>query len=324
MAVIELISQKESGEQKGFVRFIKKNLHAISRDRFLLFLLLPGLVYFIIFCYAPMYGIVLAFKDYDPTPGVGILGSPWAGLKYYRMIFATPMIWDVLFNTLKFSFSRILFGFPAPIIFALLLNEIKNVRFKKITQTISYLPYFLSWIVISGLLFQILSPSYGLYGLITDFLDIKPSVLLAKKTSFYVVVILSDIWKNVGYGSIIYIAAMAGISPELYEAAKMDGAGRFRQALSITLPCIIPTITILFILQMGQTLNGGFDQIFNLMNQAVIDSADIIDTYVYRRGLEKFEFSYSTAVNLLKNVIGFGLVVFTNWVVSKFSESTLW
>lgn len=294
----------------------------IKRDKYLYMLLLPGLLFFIIFCYVPMYGIVLAFKEYDP--GLGIMGSPWVGLRYFERIFKGSMIWKVIGNTLRISFAKIVIGFPMPVIFALLLNEIRHVKFKKTVQTITYLPHFLSWVVVAGLVTQLFSPSYGLYGYLAEFFGFQPQVLLAQKWPFFWTLIVSDIWKGIGYGSIIYLAAISGIPQELYEAAKIDGAGRFRQAVSITLPSIMPTVCIMFILRMGSVLSANFDQVFTLYNPAVYDSAEILDTYVYSLGLEQFEYSLSTAVGLAKNVVQFGLVMLTNWVVGKFSDSTIW
>jgi len=304
------------------LKHINANMLSIKRSRYLLLLLLPGFVFFVIFKYWPMYGIVLAFKNFDPT--LGILKSPWVGLRYFQRVLNNSSIWRIVFNTVKFSASKIVFGFPMPIIFALLLNEIHTRHFKRVVQTISYLPHFLSWVVISGLIFQLLSPSYGLYGFLAEVFGFNTQVLLAKGSSFYLIIILSEIWKEIGYGSIIYLAAIVGISSELYEAAKIDGAGRFKQVMFITLPGILPTICILFILRMGGILDAGFDQIFNLYNTAVMDSAEIIDTYVYKVGLERFEYSFATAVGLMKSLVAFVFVFGTNFIVSKFSESTIW
>lgn len=294
----------------------------LKKQKYLFILMAPGLLYFIIFKYAPMYGLVLAFKEYDPFEG--ILKSPWVGLKYFREMVTMHNFWQVVLNTLKISVLKILTEFPAPIILALLLNEITATRFKSFIQTVSYLPYFLSWVVVAGLIFQLVSPSYGIYGLICHAFGWKTQVLLGNSHSFLVILLTSNVWKNVGYGSIIYLAAIAGIGPEMYEAAIIDGAGRLKQCFYITLPALAPTISILFVLGLGGILDGGFDQIFNLYNTAVLPSVDIIDTYVYRIGLENFQFSFSTAVGLSKNVIAFTLVMFSNWVVGKLSDYTIW
>ncbi|KRF18718.1 hypothetical protein ASG93_10270 [Paenibacillus sp. Soil787] len=294
----------------------------LARQKYLFLLLLPGLIYFIVFKYIPMYGVVLAFKEFNPMDG--ILGSPWAGMKYFNRIFQSDAVMHILFNTLRISMLNLLFAFPAPIVFALLLNEVTRKKAKRIFQTISYLPHFLSWVVISGLIFQLLSPSYGLYGLISKLFDWETKVLLTQPGSFLAIVVTSNIWKEFGYGSVIYLAAIAGISGELYEAAKMDGAGRFKQMLHITLPSLLPVISILFILQLGNVLDAGFDQILNLYNPVVYGVADIIDTYVYRIGLADFQYSFGTAVGLCKGVVAMILVVSSNWLVRKFTDHSIW
>lgn len=302
--------------------FINNNWKGIKKSKYLLVLMLPGMIYFLIFKYGPMYGISLAFKQFDPS--LGIIGSPWAGFKYFNRLFQTSYIWTVVGNTLKISMLKIVIGFPAPIIFALLLNEITRERFKRVVQTISYLPHFLSWVVVSGLVFQMVSPSYGLYGYICKILGIKAEVLLGDPNSFISILIISDLWKEVGYASVLYLAAIAGISSELYEAAKIDGANRSDQALYVTLPGILPTIAILFVLRLGGILDAGFDQIFNMYNPIVMKSVDVIDTYVFRIGLENFEYSFSTAVGLTKSVVALILVLSGNWIVSKLSETSIW
>lgn len=296
-------------------------LSALNRQKYLFLLLLPGLAYFLIFKYGPMYGILLAFKDYDPQ--VGILRSPWAGFKYFHQMFEMKYFWTVTANTLKISILKIITGFPAPILFALLLNEIISSKFKRVVQTISYLPHFLSWIIVSGLIFQLVSPSYGLYGLLCDVFGWKSQVLLGDGKSFLNILLISNIWKEMGYASIIYLAAIAGISTEMYESAIIDGAGRFKRCIYITIPSILPTICMLFVLGLGGILDGGFDQIFNLYNSMVMPSADIIDTFVYRIGLVEMQYSFSTAVGIAKSVIALFLVLFSNWIVGKVSDYTV-
>lgn len=307
--------------KKQMVPF-KKKLTMLSAQKYLYLLMLPGIVYFLLFKYAPMYGILMAFKDFDPF--AGILGSPWAGLKHFERIFSSSGVLPVVYNTLRISILQIIFGFPAPIIFALLLNEMVGNKFKKTVQTVSYLPHFLSWVVVSGLIFQILSPSYGLYGYITDLLNIKPEVPLGNPNIFIVILIVSAIWKDMGYGSIIYLATISGINSEMYEAARIDGAGRLKQVLYITIPSLLPTVSIMFILRLGHLLDAGFEQIFNLYNPAVLSTADIIDTFVYRIGLGNFEYSFATAVGLCKSVIAFILVMGSNRIVAKFSDYKMW
>ncbi|WP_063847483.1 ABC transporter permease [Bacillus sp. FJAT-28004] len=301
---------------------LAQTFNQLARQKYLFLLLLPGLIYFIVFKYIPMYGVVLAFKEFNPMDG--ILGSPWAGMKYFDRIFQSDSIMHVLFNTLRLSLLNLLFAFPAPIVFALMLNEVVREKAKRIFQTIAYLPHFLSWVVISGLIFQLLSPSYGLYGLIANLFNWKTEVLLTQPGPFLTILVTSNIWKEFGYGSVIYLAAIASISGELYEAAKIDGAGRLKQMLHITLPSLLPVISILFILQLGHVLDAGFDQVMNLYNPVVYGVADIIDTYVYRIGLADFQYSFGTAVGLCKGVIAMILVVLSNWFVRKFTNHSIW
>jgi putative aldouronate transport system permease protein len=306
----------------GLPRKKRGLLGELVRHRYLLLLLLPGIAYFIIFRYIPMYGIVLAFKDFDVNKG--ILFSPFVGLKYFRRFFEMSAIGHVFWNTIRISALRMLVGFPAPIILALLLNELKGMAFKRTVQTISYLPYFLSWIVVAGLITEILSPSRGVVGFIGNLFNVRVGVLLTSKVAFVPILLISDVWKGVGWGTVIYLATISTINPELYEAAIMDGARRFRQAINITLPGLIAVITILAVLTVGNILNGGFDQIFNLYNPAVYEVADILDTYIYRVGLAGFEYSFATAVGLSRNLIAFALVLGTNLIVRKFSDYALW
>ncbi|WNR45953.1 ABC transporter permease [Paenibacillus roseipurpureus] len=301
---------------------VTHTLLKLNRQKYLFMLLLPGLVYFIIFKYVPMYGVVLAFKEFNPMDG--ILGSPWAGMKYFNQIFQSDSIHQVVYNTLRISLLKLVFAFPAPIMFALLMNELAGNAFKHAVQTISYLPHFLSWVVISGLIFQLLSPSYGLYGYVANMFGWKTQVLLAQPNTFLTILVSSEIWKEFGYGSVIYLAAIAGISGELYEAARMDGAGRFKMMVHITLPSLLPIISILFILQLGHVLDGGFDQIMNLYNPLVYGVADVVDTYVYRMGLANFQYSFGTAVGLFKGIVAMILVISTNYIVRKTTDHSIW
>ncbi|MDR0406166.1 MAG: ABC transporter permease subunit [Clostridiales bacterium] len=297
--------------------FVKK----VSRQRFLLFMIIPGIVYFVVFHYIPMYGVVIAFKNFDVFSG--IWDSPWVGLSHFKFFAALPYFWQVVGNTLKISALKIFTGFPCPILLALLLNELYSQKFKKVVQTISYLPHFLSWIVISGVIFQLLSISYGFYGYICAAFGREPSVILSTKSGFMSVLITSNIWKEIGYGSIIYLASIAGISPELYESAVIDGAGRFKQCLYITLPSLSNIIAVMLVLAMGGLLSGSFDQIFNLQNAVILPYFDTIDTYVYRMGIQQFQYSFSAAVGLARSIIGIILVLSCNWVVGKFANYTV-
>lgn len=283
---------------------------------------IPVIAYYLIFKYAPMYGIVLAFKDYSIRKG--ILGSPWVGFTVFEELFATHTFVRAFRNTVIISLLRWVFGFPMPIILALMLNELKNLRFKKTMQTISYLPHFLSWIILTGLFTQLLSPTNGPINYIISLLGGKPIYFLADNAWFRSTMVITGIWKEIGWGSIVYLATIAGIDTELYEAAECDGATRWQKMFRITLPLMKPTIVILLIMNCGSILEAGFDQIFNFYNSAVYETGDIIDTYVYRRGIGDMEYSISTAVGLFKNVIGFILVTGTNFIAKRLGEGGIW
>ncbi|MFH1880382.1 MAG: ABC transporter permease subunit [Bacillota bacterium] len=290
----------------------------------LVILFLPTIVYFIIFKYIPISGLAMAFKDYKI--GLGIWASPWVGLDNFRFAFSTATFTRAFMNTVIISFLKILTGFPAPIILALLLNEVRHMKFKRTVQTISYLPHFLSWVIVAGLFSQILSPNTGVvnYILKTYFGLDKAIYFLGSNEWFRGTVIVTDIWKGVGWGSILYIASIAGIDPSLYEAAVCDGANRFQRLRYITLPCLMPTITIMLILRVGNVMGAGFDQIFNLYNPAVYKTGDIIDTFVYRYGIGQMKYSLSTAVGLFQNLIGFVMVVGMNFTANKINGSGIW
>jgi putative aldouronate transport system permease protein len=290
--------------------------------RGLLVLLVPSIVWYLVFQYFPMYGVLVAFKNYRLLQGV--LGSPWVGLENFQRLFRTPAFLQVLRNTLVISFLKLLWGFPAPILLALLLNEVKGMRFKRVVQTVSYLPHFISWVVIGGFVRALLSPTGGAVNQLLGLFHVGPIRFLIEPSFFRSIIVVSDIWKNVGWGSIIYLASITGIDPQLYEAAVMDGAGRFRQAVSITLPSLASVMVILFLLRIGNVMSAGFEEIFNLYNPVVYSVADIIDTYVYRVGLIDFDYSYSTAIGLFKNVLGLFLLVVTNTVTRRFSEYGVW
>jgi putative aldouronate transport system permease protein len=292
------------------------------KHRALVLLFLPGLVYYAVFCYAPMYGVQIAFKNFIFR--LGIMKSPWVGLENFRLLFSMGSFREVFRNTLIISSLKLIFGFPAPIIFALLLNEMRALRFKKAVQTISYLPHFVSWVILGGLFIQFLSPSTGPVNMVLKSLGFKPVYFLADKFWFRPVLVATSIWKGVGWGSIIYLASLAGIDPQLYEAAEIDGAGRFRKIWSITLPSLIPVITIMLIFSAGGIVKDDFDQIFNLYNSAVYSVGDVLGTYTYRVGLIDMKYSFSTAVGLFTNVISFALILLTNWFAKRTNEYGLW
>lgn len=307
-------------KENGFVRTLK----SYGKQYQLVLMFLPAAITLALFAYAPMYGLTIAFKDFALLKGIS--GSPWVGLENFRKLLTAPSFSEVFVNTIKISFLRLIFGFPAPILLALLLNEVGNARFKKVVQTISYLPHFLSWVVLAGIVIQILSPSSGIVNQIIVMFGGNPIYFVADPRYFVPMLIVTGIWKGVGWGTVVYLASITSISPELYEAATIDGAGRFQKMLHITLPALRPVVSIMFILNSGNLINAGFDQIYNLYNPAVYKVADIIDTYVYRRGLLDMKYSFSSAAGLFKNIISFALVLTTNGLVKVISgkENGIW
>ena len=289
-------------------------LKEVYRHREYLLLLLPALVIFVLFRYIPMAGIVIAFKKY--TIAGGLFGSPWVGFTYFERLFDSEKFYQVLWNSIRISFLKIAIGFPGPIIFALLLNEVRQVAWKKSFQTISYLPHFVSWVVVGGIVRDVLSV-HGVVNGMMGFFGAEPRLFLQEMHSFLPIVITSMIWKNIGWGSIIYLAAITSIDPDLYEAAEIDGAGRVRRMWHITLPSITHVIIILFLLRIGNILEAGFDQIFNLYNPLVYDVADIIDTYVYREGISGFQYSLTAAASLFQNLVGLMLLLMVNVVTRR-------
>lgn len=296
----------------------------LSRDfqqnRWKYLMVLPVIIYFILFAYKPMYGIIIAFKQYRPT--LGIWGSPWVGLQQFELFFRDVYFWRLFRNTFCMSGLSILFGFPAPILLALLLNEIRCTWFKRTVQTISYMPYFISVVVLCGLLKAFCQTDGVFNDLIAAFGGAREN-LLSVKENFYPLYVGSGIWQSIGWDSIIYLAALSGIDQQQYEAARIDGAGRFRQMFSITLPGLMPTITILFILRMGGILNVGFEKILLLYQPLTYEVADVISTYVYRKGILEANYSYSTAVGLFNSVVNIFFLTVTNAVSRKVSETSL-
>lgn len=300
----------------------KSWLNNYIKHRALFIMFIPAIIYYIIFHYAPMYGVIIAFKDYKILKG--IMASQWVELKYFKMALTAPDFWAVFKNTIIISGYKLLFGFPAPIILALLFNEVRNLRFKKIVQSITYIPHFLSWVVLSGIIINFLSPSTGPINMLRIAIGLKPIFFVADYNWFRTVLVASSLWKEVGWGTIVYLAALAGVNTELYEAASLDGAGKLRQIISVTLPAISSVVVIMFIFAVGGVINDDFDQIFNLYNSAVLNVGDVISTYVYRQGLVSMQYSYSAAVGLFKNVIAFALILLTNYISTKFSDYGLW
>ena len=314
-----VVDHKQMGPQ---FRKRKGLLHNYWKNKYLVLLFLPAVLYYIMFHYIPIYGVLIAFKDYKFSSG--IWGSDWAGFVYFRELFSLGSFWEVFRNTITISTYKLIFGFPAPVILAILLNEVRLLFFKRFVQTISYMPHFLSWVVIAGLFMQFLSPSIGPINIILQAIGIKPIYFLADSSWFRSVLVATDIWKDIGWGTIIYLAALTGINPELYEASKVDGANRFQNIYYITLPSMAPVITIMFIFAVGKIVNDDFDQVFNMYNPSVYNVGDVLSTYTYRRGLIEMEYSFATAVGLFKNVIAFTLIVITNAIAKKINDYGLW
>lgn len=296
---------------------VRAHWRALSAHKYYFLLLAPGIIYFLLLNYWPMLGVTIAFKDYKLING--IFGSPWAGLKWFRILFAAPDFWTALRNTVIISFYKLVFNFPAPIVLALLLNEVLNTTFKRIVQTIVYFPHFLSWVILGGILFSLFSSEGGLLQVLG--LSTPP---MMQPSLFRGLLVLSEMWKEIGWGTIIYLAAIAGINPELYDAAKIDGANRFRLVRHITIPSISGTIAILLILRTGHILNVGFDQIFILYNPLVYNVADVLDTYVYRVGITMGRYSFATAAGLFQSVVGLLLLLVTNQITKRLGGQGLW
>lgn len=298
----------------------------IYKYRYLHLFALPCVLYFVVFKYLPMYGIVMAFKNFHGVGGfAGIWSSEWVGLLHFKNFFSSIYFWRLLRNTLLISFYRLLFSFPAPILLALLINELNNRIFKRTVQTITYMPYFLSWVVAAGLIMTLCSPTNGPVNIILESVfGIEPIFFVSNTRFFRGLLVISDIWKSAGWGTIIYLAAITGINQELYEAAIMDGATRWHKIVYITLPSISEIIAIMFILAVGKVLDQNFDQIFNLYSPAVYEVADVFETYVYRAGIVQSQFSYTTAVGLFKSLVSLLLVFISNKVAKKLGTEGLW
>lgn len=286
-------------------------------------MLIPLMLFLIIFCYVPMGGVVMAFQDFRPVRG--LFHSKWVGWENFRMVFEDSMFWSRLKNTVIISVAKIIFTAPAPIILALMLNEVRSNKFKRVIQTIVYMPRFISWVVLAAIVRALLNVQNGpVNNLLMSLGLIDEEILfMGSKKLFRSLLVITDVWKGMGWSSIIYLSAMTSINPQLYEAAQLDGAGRLQRMWHITLPMIKPTFMVLIILSMGSILSAGFDQVYAMSNNAVLEVGDIIDTYVYRRGLAEQNYSYAAAVGLFKSVVSVVLVCFTNWLARKTDNESL-
>lgn len=289
----------------------------VKKNRMLYLFLLPAILLTLIFSYMPMWGIIIAFKDFKMARG--IWDSDWVGLYHFKKLFTDPNFYRVLKNTLIIGISSLIVKFPVTIIFTILVNEIMNTRFKKVVQTITYLPHFLSWVVVGTFVYQVLSPTSGVINLLLVKLGLldKSIYFMAQPNMFVPIFLIASLWKETGYSIVVYLAVIAGIDTQQYEAAMLDGANRFQKILHITLPALLPTICIMLILSVGSIISVGFDPIFNLYNDATYQTADVISTFVYRKGMEEAKFDYSTAIGLFQNVISLVLVLSSNWMARK-------
>lgn len=304
-------------EQKLSVR-LKKNF---IRYKYIYLMLLPVIVFYALFCYGPMGGVVIAFQNFKPA--LGIAGSKWVGLKHFVDFLTGPYAWRLIRNTLVLNVMQILFAFPVPIIVALLINEIRCKKYKKFVQTISYMPHFISLVVMCGLLITFCR-SDGLFNDFLSLIGVERSNLLANAGLFKPLYVLSGIWQEAGWGSIIYLATLSTIDPGLYEAATIDGASRFQRMLYVSFPGLVPIIIVQLIMRIGNILTMGFEKVFLLYSPLTYDTADIISTYIYRQGLELSNYSYGTAVGLFNSVVNLIILVLANYISAKTTEESLW
>ncbi len=292
-----------------------------SKYKYLYLMAVPMVVYYVLFNYIPMYGAVIAFKNFSAA--LGTWKSPWAGLSYFRMFFNDVYFTRVLRNTIQISLLDLLFGFPAPIILALLINEVRQNWFKKMVQTVTYVPHFISMMVIAGIIMDFTARDGAINDLLA-LLGFERRTMLLVPGLFRPVYIISEIWQKIGWGSIVYLGALTAVDPQLYEAASIDGTGRFGKIIHVTLPGILPTIVIMLILRLGSIMNVGYEKIILLYNPTVYETSDVISSYSYRKGLQEMNYSYSTAVGLFNSVINFLLVIGANTISRKVGETSLW
>ena len=313
---MEIITLKDEYAKK---RHIKKRL---VRDWRLYVLLLPALLYIIVFCYVPMYGVLMSFQNYKPS--LGIAGSQWVGFDQFKRFFASPMFGTVIKNTITLSLYSLLAGFPLPIIFALGLNRVNNARYKKIVQTVTYAPHFISSVVMASMIILFLSPRNGIINHVITFFGGEPIFFMANNEMFKHIYVISGIWQTVGWSSIIYIAALSSVDPTLYESASIDGATKLRMIWHIDIPTILPTIVILLVMNAGKIMSVGYEKVYLLQNSLNTDASEIISTYVYKTGLVGGQYSFSAAVGLFNSIVNVILLVIVNKVAKTLGETSLW
>ncbi|MCR8642695.1 ABC transporter permease subunit [Paenibacillus sp. N1-5-1-14] len=299
-----------------------KKLHSIARNWQLYLLILPVVAYYLLFHYTPMYGIQIAFKDFYATKG--IWGSTWVGFANFERFFDSYFLWRLIKNTIGLGLYSLALGFPIPIILALLLNEVRREKFKKFVQVVTYAPHFLSTVVVVGMLFLFLNPRYGILNTFIQMFGGDPINFLAEPGYFKTIYVLSDVWQTMGWSSIIYLAALAGIDPQQHEAARVDGANRLQRIWHINIPGIMPTIVILLILNLGTVMAIGFEKVFLMQLPINMEASDIIDTYVYRSGIQEADYSFSAAIGLFNSVINFVLLITVNFIAKRVGQTSLW
>lgn len=295
---------------------LKGAARSVWNNKLIYLMMIPGIVWALLFCYQPLYGVIIAFKNFSPS--LGIWGSPWAGFEHFEALFQKDF-WRIMRNTLLISGGTLLIGFPIPILFAVLVTGVKNRTYRRVAQTLSYIPYFVSWVVVSAICFIFFAPSNGILNIALRGMGLIEGSLgfLENGPMFVVMLIIVNVWKTTGFSAIIYFAAIAGVDAELYEAAIIDGASKLQRTWRITIPCIMPTITVMLVLAVSNIMNAGFEQQMVMANNLVWDWADVIDTYAYRYGLAQLRYSYGTAVGLFKSVVSLLLLVGTNAFVKR-------
>lgn len=285
-------------------------------------MLLPGLIYFIMFKYVPMGGLVIAFKDYSPF--LGVWDSPWVGFDQFKKFFGTPDFWRLLRNTLGISLLQLVLYFPAPIILSLFLNEVRHSFYKRTIQTLVYIPHFVSWVIVASLTYQLFNVTDGIINQLLNVLGFGTVDILSSSSTFWGLIVGQDIWRETGYGTIVFLAALAGVDQEMYEAARVDGAGRWRLMWHITLPAIKGTIIMMLIMRVGGLLNTGYEQIFLMRNDLNVETAEVFDTYIYTRGIKQGQYSFSTAAGMFKSIVGMILVLGSNKIAKLCGESGIY
>jgi len=310
--------------QSSSIKSKRLNSHLLGKElwnnRYLYLFVLPGVVWFLVFCYQPMYGVLIAFKDYDILKGV--FASEWVGFDNFREFFTSPNFSVIMTNSIAISLLKLLFGFPAPILLAVLLNEVRNMVFKRVAQTISYLPFFVSWVVVAGIWYELFSTDGGVVNnlLVSLGFSKEPIFWFGDPNLIWGMIVASDVWKGIGFGTIIYLASIMSVNTELYESAVIDGANRLKQIWHITIPAIRPTIILLFILNMAGILDAGFEQVYVMQNPMLLDKAEIIDTYVMKMGIFRAQYELATAVGVFKSVIGMIALFTLNFLIKKTGE----